>query len=43
MRNVLIHGYFDVDWEAVWAVAERDLRPLKVAVQDIIKAERELP
>lgn len=39
MRNALIHGYFDVDWEAVWAVVERDLGPLKAAVGDILRAE----
>jgi uncharacterized protein with HEPN domain len=43
MRNALIHGYFDVDWEAVWAVAVRDIGPLKIAVQDILDAERETP
>jgi uncharacterized protein with HEPN domain len=43
MRNVLIHGYFDVDWEAVWAVVERDIGPLKIAVQGILDAERKSP
>jgi len=41
MRNALIHGYFDVDWEAVWAVVERNLVPLKQAVETMLRAEGE--
>jgi uncharacterized protein with HEPN domain len=41
MRNNLIHGYFDVDWEVVWAVVERDLGPLKEAVTTMLRAEGE--
>ncbi len=40
MRNALIHGYFDTDWEAVWAVVEHDLLPLRTAVDTILKAEK---
>ena len=36
MRNAIVHGYFDVDWEEVWAVIERDLGPLKQALADIL-------
>lgn len=36
MRNLLIHGYFDVDWEEVWNVVDRDLQPLKKVVQKIL-------
>ena len=25
MRNVLIHGYFDVDWQQVWVASGRDV------------------
>jgi uncharacterized protein with HEPN domain len=39
MRNALIHGYFDTDWEAVWAVVEHDLGPLQVAVQAMLQVE----
>jgi uncharacterized protein with HEPN domain len=28
MRNAVVHGYFDVDWDEVWAVVERDLERL---------------
>jgi len=41
MRNNLIHGYFDVDWEAVWAVVEHDIVPLKQAVDAILRTEGE--
>jgi len=41
MRNNLIHGYFDVDWDAVWAVVESDLGPLRSAVEAILRAEGE--
>lgn len=30
MRNVLAHGYFKVDMNAVWRTAERDLPELEV-------------
>jgi uncharacterized protein with HEPN domain len=39
MRNILIHGYFDIDWEAVWTVVERDLPPLRKAVETILSLE----
>ena len=39
MRNALIHGYFDTDWDAVWAVVASDLLPLKQAVSEILQVE----
>jgi uncharacterized protein with HEPN domain len=36
MRNVLVHDYFDVDFEAVWDVVTRDLSPLEVAVRSFL-------
>jgi uncharacterized protein with HEPN domain len=39
MRNAVVHGYFQVDWDQVWAVVERDLDPLRVAVDGILAAE----
>jgi uncharacterized protein with HEPN domain len=29
MRNVLVHGYFQVDDDLVWAVVEHELAPLE--------------
>ncbi len=34
MRNKLVHEYFNVDTELVWATIERDLPMLKNAVKD---------
>jgi uncharacterized protein with HEPN domain len=34
-RNVLVHQYFGIDFEAVWAVVESDLPELKHKVRDI--------
>lgn len=36
MRNVLVHRYFGIDLDAVWAVIERDLPSLKRAVAAIL-------
>ena len=36
MRHVLVHGYFDIDLDIVWAVVEKDLPPLKSAIQAIL-------
>jgi uncharacterized protein with HEPN domain len=32
MRDRLIHGYWDIDLDAVWPVVERDLAALELAV-----------
>jgi uncharacterized protein with HEPN domain len=37
LRNVLVHQYFGIDNEAVWAVVERDLPVLKQRVLDAFK------
>ena len=36
MRNVLVHDYFDVDFEIVWKIVERDLPPLEQAMRIIL-------
>jgi uncharacterized protein with HEPN domain len=36
MRNVLVHDYFEVDFEAVWLVVARDLAPLEKAMRAIL-------
>ncbi len=36
MRHVLVHGYFQVDLDVVWAVLEKDLGPLKNQVEIIL-------
>jgi uncharacterized protein with HEPN domain len=36
MRNVLVHDYFEVDFETVWLVVTRDLPPLQKAMRAIL-------
>ena len=36
MRNVLVHDYFEVDFETVWLVVTRDLPPLEKAMHGIL-------
>lgn len=36
LRDHLTHGYFGVDLQLVWRVADRDLRPLKAAVVSLL-------
>lgn len=35
MRNVLVHDYFEVDFETVWLVVTRELPPLEKAMRAI--------
>ncbi len=42
MRNVLVHDYFEVDFETLWLVITRDLPPLEKAVR-VILAEFDQP
>jgi uncharacterized protein with HEPN domain len=37
MRNILVHHYFGIDVDAVWAVVEKDLPELKFNVQTILQ------
>jgi uncharacterized protein with HEPN domain len=41
MTNTLVHGTFDVDWDAAWPVVENDLGTLRSAVEKILEAEEE--
>jgi uncharacterized protein with HEPN domain len=36
MRNVLVHDYFDVDFQTVWDVVTRDLSGLDTAMRAIL-------
>lgn len=33
MRNILIHGYFEVNWNQVWNVVANELEPLHLSCQ----------
>ncbi|HBG27005.1 MAG: nucleotidyltransferase [Planctomycetes bacterium GWF2_41_51] len=37
MRNILVHGYFEIDKDVVWSVVEKDLPELKKNIQKILK------
>ena len=46
MRNVLVHGYFDIDAAIVWEAASRDLPALRPRLEALLQrleeqAERE--
>jgi uncharacterized protein with HEPN domain len=36
MRNVLVHGYFDIDMDSVWDIIQRDLPVLKKAIRQLL-------
>jgi len=37
MRNVLVHGYFEIDVDIVWETVISDLRELKPRVQLLLQ------
>lgn len=37
MRDVLVHDYGDVDLDAVWSVVEKDIPPLRFAVERALR------
>jgi uncharacterized protein with HEPN domain len=36
LEDILVHDYFGIDLEEVWAAVERDLPPLKAAVSALL-------
>lgn len=36
MRNVLVHGYFEIDTDLVWDAATRDVPALKPAIEQLL-------
>lgn len=43
MRNVIVHGYFQVDWDEVWVAVDRDVDPLAEAVRRILDPDGDAP
>src|SRR4051812_46253417 len=37
MRNVLIHEYFDIDYDIVWKTVTQFIPPLKEQIESIVK------
>lgn len=42
MRNVLVHGYFEIDADIVWDAASRDAPALKSHIEQLLKQLEEL-
>jgi uncharacterized protein with HEPN domain len=40
MRNAVVHRYFQVDWDELWNVVERDLEPLRKAIAAMVDLDR---
>jgi len=38
MRNVLVHGYFEIDTDIVWDAATRDIPALKPSIERLLTA-----
>ena len=41
MRNILVHNYFSIDTDIVWAVIENDLENLKAKIQKFLDENSE--
>ena len=41
MRNILVHGYFDIDTDIVWEAATRDVPAIKPAVERLLRTLEE--
>jgi uncharacterized protein with HEPN domain len=37
MRHILVHDYFQIDLEIVWAVVEKELPALKEKLQELVR------
>jgi uncharacterized protein with HEPN domain len=37
MRNILVHGYFEIDADVVWQVVTRDLPGLRRGVENLLR------
>ncbi|HOM19234.1 MAG TPA: DUF86 domain-containing protein [Thermoguttaceae bacterium] len=37
MRNVLVHGYFEIDKEVVWNTVCQDIRLLKSQIENLLR------
>jgi uncharacterized protein with HEPN domain len=36
-RHVLVHDYFEIDWNKVWTILETQIEPLRVQVEAILR------
>ncbi|CEK19864.1 hypothetical protein CWRG_02643 [Chthonomonas calidirosea] len=42
MRNILVHGYFEIDTDIVWNAVQKEVPHLKPAVEALLKNLEEL-
>ena len=38
MRNIIVHAYFQIDWNAVWNTATRDIPSLRPEIESILQS-----
>jgi uncharacterized protein with HEPN domain len=43
MRNILVHDYFTVDLEEVWAAVESDLAELRTRIESVLREVQSTP
>ena len=43
MRNILVHGYFEIDSDIVWDAATRDVPVLKRGIQQLLERIEKRP
>jgi uncharacterized protein with HEPN domain len=36
MRHIIVHDYFEIDWDAVWEVTQRHVAVLKPQIEAIL-------
>lgn len=39
VRNHLIHGYFDVDWDIIWQILSKDLPEVIPEIKELVDSE----
>lgn len=42
MRNILVHGYLEIDTDIVWEAVQKDVPALKPAVEALLRKLEEL-
>jgi uncharacterized protein with HEPN domain len=40
MRHILVHDYFDVEWEILWEVLQQRIEPLQAQIEAILQQRK---
>jgi uncharacterized protein with HEPN domain len=40
MRHILVHDYFDVEWDVLWEVLQTRIAPLRAQIEAILKERK---